>query len=102
MDINRDILAQNIVITRKALTVSQREFAKLMGVAQATVIAYEKGDRAPSLEFMVRLKTITGKSIEELMHGVVTTATIESEALRMVKAEMLDINQRIHKLINVL
>ena len=68
-----DALAANIIKARKLLNMNQRQFADVMNVTQASIYNYEKGDRPPSLEFMVRLSDLTKIAIDELIDGTYET-----------------------------
>jgi transcriptional regulator with XRE-family HTH domain len=53
----------------RGFDLTQAEFGKMLGVAQATLSKYEKGQAAPTLEFLVRLKAHSGKSIDWIVTG---------------------------------
>lgn len=53
----------------RGFDLTQAEFGKMFGVAQATLSKYEKGQAAPTLEFLVRLKAHSGKSIDWIVTG---------------------------------
>jgi transcriptional regulator with XRE-family HTH domain len=99
---NLDILSRNIAATRDHLSMSQRQFAVMMGVSTATVVSYEAGERAPSLEFVLKLSTVAKVPVETLCEGVVTGASIESEALRVVKKKLAHLDGELHRIINTL
>jgi transcriptional regulator with XRE-family HTH domain len=48
---------------------TQAEFGKVLGIAQTTLSKYEKGQAAPTLEVLVRLKAHSGKSIDWIVTG---------------------------------
>lgn len=100
--INKDILAQNIITARSLLSMSQRQFAVLMDVSQATILSYENAERVPSLEFVLKLAHVTNKPVEALCLGVVNAASIESEVTRAIKKKLISINGDITNLINSL
>jgi len=53
----------------RGFDLTQAEFGKMLGVAQATLSKYEKGQAAPTLEFLTRLKAHSGKSIDWIVTG---------------------------------
>jgi transcriptional regulator with XRE-family HTH domain len=53
----------------RGFDLTQAEFGKVLGVAQTTLSKYEKGQAAPTLEFLVRLKAHSGKSIDWIVTG---------------------------------
>jgi transcriptional regulator with XRE-family HTH domain len=53
----------------RGFDLTQAEFGKNLGVAQTTLSKYEKGQAAPTLEFLVRLKAHSGKSIDWIITG---------------------------------
>ena len=48
---------------------TQKEFAKLLGVSQATVSKLEKGLVLPSSEVLLRLSEISKKSVDWILKG---------------------------------
>ncbi len=48
---------------------TQAEFGKALGIPQNTLSKYEQGQAAPNLEFLVRLKAHSGKSIDWIVTG---------------------------------
>jgi transcriptional regulator with XRE-family HTH domain len=53
----------------RGFDLTQAEFGKMLGIAQTTLSKYEKGQAAPTLEVLVRLKTHSGKSIDWIITG---------------------------------
>ena len=53
----------------RGFDLTQAQFGKLLGVAQTTLSKYEKGQAAPTLELLVRLKAHSGKSIDWIVTG---------------------------------
>jgi len=47
----------------------QTELAKLLGITQAQLSKYERGKNAPTLELLLKLKHISGKSIDWIVTG---------------------------------
>ena len=45
--------------TRKLLGVTQEEFAKIIGVSQASVCRYERGTSQPSAKTLIEVQKIT-------------------------------------------
>lgn len=50
--------AEYIRNKRKAMGLNQRDFAKKLGVTQATIVRWERGQAKPSRLAMMRLKEI--------------------------------------------
>jgi transcriptional regulator with XRE-family HTH domain len=48
---------------------TQKEFAQMLGVSQATVSKLEKGLVLPNSEILLRLSGISGKSIDWILKG---------------------------------
>ena len=48
---------------------TQAQLGEVLGVAQTTLSKYEKGQAVPTLDFLVRLKAHSGKSIDWIVTG---------------------------------
>lgn len=48
---------------------TQAEFGKILGVSQAQLSKYEKGQRFPNIELLLKLKAHSGRSIDWLVTG---------------------------------
>ncbi len=53
----------------RGFDLTQAQFGEKMGVGQTTLSKYEKGQAAPPLEFLVRLKAHSRKSIDWIVTG---------------------------------
>ena len=53
----------------RGFDLTQAEFAKMLGVPQNTLSKYERGQSAPPLDLLVRLKAHSGKSIDWIVTG---------------------------------
>jgi transcriptional regulator with XRE-family HTH domain len=53
----------------RGFDLTQAEFGKMLGIAQTTLSKYEKGQAAPTLEVLVRLKAHSGRSIDWIVTG---------------------------------
>lgn len=53
----------------RGFDLTQAQFGRMLGVAQTTLSKYEKGQAAPTLEILVRLKAHSGKSIDWIVTG---------------------------------
>jgi transcriptional regulator with XRE-family HTH domain len=53
----------------RGFELTQAQFAETLGVSQALLSYYEKGQRVPSLEFLLRLKSHSGRSIDWIITG---------------------------------
>jgi transcriptional regulator with XRE-family HTH domain len=60
-------LGAHISALRKEQGITQAELARTLGVSQQTVFAYELGDRRVSLLILVKLSTIFGVPVEDLL-----------------------------------
>ncbi len=49
----------------------QVELAKALGITQAQLSKYERGQNAPSLDLLLKLKSFSGKSIDWIVTGEV-------------------------------
>jgi transcriptional regulator with XRE-family HTH domain len=47
----------------------QVELAKALGITQAQLSKYERGQNAPTLELLLKLKRLSGKSIDWIVAG---------------------------------
>jgi transcriptional regulator with XRE-family HTH domain len=63
------ILAQEIRRLRLHRRWNQTELAKRVGVGQCVISAYELGQRDPTLEVLMRLSAVFGKTLDELVYG---------------------------------
>lgn len=52
---------------RKALNLSQANFAKLLGVHQTAVSQWETGKTFPDTDMLIRISRITGKSVNDIL-----------------------------------
>lgn len=48
---------------------TQKEFAKLLHISQATVSKLEKGQILPTSQILLRLSEISGKSVDWILKG---------------------------------
>jgi transcriptional regulator with XRE-family HTH domain len=48
----------------RGFDLTQAQFAKRLGIGQQQLSNYEKGRSAPTLEILVKLKTLSGKSLD--------------------------------------
>jgi transcriptional regulator with XRE-family HTH domain len=53
----------------RGFDLNQGEFGKVLGIGQAQVAKYEKGQSAPTVELLLRLKALSGKSIDWILTG---------------------------------
>lgn len=53
----------------RGFDLTQKEFAKLLGVSQATVSKLEKGLLLPNPEILLKLSEVSGKSIDWILKG---------------------------------
>lgn len=60
-------LGARLAYLRRQKGLSQRELAKLLGVAQSTIAMYEGGNRTPDPEMLQRIADFFGVSLDYLM-----------------------------------
>ncbi|HOJ19588.1 MAG TPA: helix-turn-helix transcriptional regulator [Ignavibacteriaceae bacterium] len=66
----KDTLGDRIAQIRNNLDYNQKEFAEALGLKSAAAISkWESNDREPSIEMIMKIATIGGRSIEWLMSG---------------------------------
>jgi transcriptional regulator with XRE-family HTH domain len=53
----------------RGFDLSQAAFGRILGIGQAQLSKYEKGQNAPTLELLLRLKAHSGKSIDWILTG---------------------------------
>jgi transcriptional regulator with XRE-family HTH domain len=56
-----------IKLLREELKISQKELALKLGLTEGSVSLYEKGDRKPSYEILIKLSEIFGCSIDYII-----------------------------------
>ena len=66
----RRILADNIEFYRTDLELSRGELAAKIGVSEASIGQYERAERTPSLESLVKLAEVFGIRLDSLIAGV--------------------------------
>jgi transcriptional regulator with XRE-family HTH domain len=54
----------------RGFDLTQVELAKALGITQAQLSKYERGKNAPTLELLLKLKHLSGKSIDWIVTGV--------------------------------
>ena len=62
-------LGQNIAILRKAIKLTQEEFAEKCGVSRQAVAKWESGASEPSIDKLVLMSNIFGLSIDDLINS---------------------------------
>jgi transcriptional regulator with XRE-family HTH domain len=53
----------------RGFDLTQAQFGKLVGIGQTQLSKYEKGQSAPTLEFLLKLKAQSGKSLDWIVSG---------------------------------
>lgn len=61
------MLGENIKKAREEIGMKQSELADAVGVAQSSIVYFEKGERNPSVPTLKLLSRVLGKSIDELV-----------------------------------
>jgi methanogenic corrinoid protein MtbC1 len=65
-------LSTNIKTLRKEKNINQSQLADLLSISQTSVAHYEKGDRQPTIETLMKLSSIFEVSIDELIGNKIT------------------------------
>lgn len=53
----------------RGFDLTQAQFGKVIGIGQTQLSKYEKGQSAPTLEFLLKLKAHSGKSLDWIVTG---------------------------------
>jgi len=53
----------------RGFDLTQAEFSKRLGIGQQQLSNYEKGRSAPTLEILVKLQALSGKSLDWIVRG---------------------------------
>jgi transcriptional regulator with XRE-family HTH domain len=53
----------------RGFDLTQAEFGQTLGIGQTQLSKYEKGQSVPTLEFLLKLKAYSGKSIDWIVTG---------------------------------
>lgn len=88
----RETLKDNLIFYSKAKGVSQKDLAIALGVSQAAVSHWFKGDNSPNIEIVSKIAEILGVRISDLLNereNTKTPAPEESEAGDKVSMEEL-------------
>jgi transcriptional regulator with XRE-family HTH domain len=60
----------------RGFDLTQAQFGKLIGIGQTQLSKYEKGQSTPTLEFLLRLKAYSGKSLDWIVTGEEVSTSI--------------------------
>lgn len=64
----------------RGFDLTQAQFGKLIGIGQTQLSKYEKGQSVPTLEFLLKLKAHSGKSLDWIVSGEeVSRPTVNAE-----------------------
>lgn len=66
-DFDKKKTAQRIKALRTESDMSQKELAKMVGIAQNTLAQYENGTASPSLKVLVKLAEVLNTSTDYLL-----------------------------------
>jgi transcriptional regulator with XRE-family HTH domain len=53
----------------RGFELTQAQFAKQLGIGQTQLSKYERGESAPTLEILVKLKALSGKGLDWIVLG---------------------------------
>ncbi|MBR3099553.1 MAG: helix-turn-helix transcriptional regulator [Clostridia bacterium] len=85
-----EAFGQKLTALRKAAGMSRQQLGDLCGIAQSTVVNYERGLRVPYADTAVRMARAFGLSVEELLsteEDAVTPSVRGAERLRFHLSE---------------
>lgn len=66
---NNDQIGDRIKKVRKALSLTQKEFADELGIAQTTISSYEKKQHTPPLALVQLMASVYNVNIDYLIHN---------------------------------
>lgn len=91
------LIAQGITEARKGSGLSQKEVAALIGVAQATYSAYERGRNEPPAEVLVRLSYLFKVPVDALVQKdrLHKTANDAQQQIDEMKRQLKDFEEQI-------
>lgn len=72
---------------------SRASFAEKLNIGTATLQRYEGDERSPDIEFLTKLQTITGYSLDYLVYGKVTSIP-NDEALLLEKYRQANLDTK--------
>lgn len=72
---NNQVIAQRLISLRQAFNLSQKEFAKRVGLSQSAISQFEKNQRFPAMTSLVRIAETFGLSLDDLIKGTQETTT---------------------------
>ncbi len=53
----------------RGFDLTQREFARILGISQAQLSKYEKAQSVPTVELLLKLKQFSGRTIDWILTG---------------------------------
>ncbi len=62
-------LGERLAARRKARNLSQKQVANAIGIAPSQISYFERGERTPSLEILIKLATFYRCSLDYLVYG---------------------------------
>jgi transcriptional regulator with XRE-family HTH domain len=63
----------------RGFDLTQAEFGRILGIGQTQLSKYEKGQSAPTLEFLLKLKTHSRRSLDWIVSGDEETEATASD-----------------------
>lgn len=89
-----DAIINRLIIIRKSEGISQKEFAKLVGISQAMLSYIENGKKAPTLQ-MIQKASRFGYPVEWILNG---EDDVEQISYNKRQQDVMKIAENIHKL----
>ena len=89
MEFNNEVFRERFAKLRERSEKSQEELARLLGVTQQSLSRYEKGQRQPSVDFIVKAAAFFGVSTDYLL-GLSEIQSMDADIQTVCKATGLD------------
>lgn len=85
---NTDTIGNRIRTIRKGQRLTQKQFAKRLGVSSSSVSSYEIGDSLPSIEVLIKLADIGEVSYDWLLAGCYMARDPQNKIIQLTKEEL--------------
>ena len=79
------MLANQIMILRKASGMSQSQLAQKLNIGSSAVGMYEQGRRTPAIDILIRMATLFDVSLDYLVTGRETLNSLTDEKVGVTK-----------------
>ena len=85
---NKQVFAQNLKVLREKIGISQRTLAKKLGVQPTDVSSYERGEKLPTVEKLIKIADFFDVSADKLLGRELRTVKVD--LLTAVKVLLTD------------